>query len=403
LPEDSIWNKAKKFLTDLVSSGPSSPVMRVTRRDAELELLKKLPSAPQFPNFEPGVLLSDRIEYLATHYKLIDPFRQDKLKPAAYELSVGDLYSMGGETHRLLEEPGRNELVIKPFEVVIIQTLERLNLPEYLIARWNVRVTWAYEGLLWVGAAQVYPGFKGFLACPLYNLSNKPVRLTRGEGIAVIDFVTTTDPKTQPSGQKYNPYKRDRVLFEDYGPNRLRSALATETQQKVQEFDTQLKDLDSRVDSFAAVISIAIGILVTALALFVGNQIPEELKRLSPALMVSAVALCLSLAAYLFAGYRHFAAWKRGRIYFAVILALFVIILAAILVLELKHADSPFQARPTSSSTPPANPAPAPTNPPTLGGKLSLPRRNRQPLRGQALNSLYYSRLQFRSLDSCDI
>lgn len=322
-----------------------------------MELLRQLPSVPCLPNFESGVLLSDRIEYLATNYRLIHPFRPDKLKPAAYELSVGDLYSMAGETHQLLEEPGKNELVIRPFEVVIIQTLERLNLPDYLIARWNVRVTWAYEGLLWVGAAQVYPGFKGYLSCPLYNLSNKPVRLMRGEGIAVIDFVTTTDPKTQPLNQKYNPYKRDRVLFEDYGPNRLRSALATETQQKVQEFDTRLKDLDSRVDQFAAVISIAIGILVTALALFVGNQIPEELKRLSPALMVSATALFLSLVALLYAGYRHFAAWKSGRLYFAIVLALIVVMLAVILCLELRHADSPVRARPASSAANPASPA----------------------------------------------
>src|SRR5262249_11927078 len=156
----------------------------------------------------------------------------------------------------------------RPFEVVIIQTLERLNLPEFLIARWNVRVRWAYEGLLWVGAAQVDPGFKGYLACPLYNLSDKEIRLHRGQEIAVIDFGTTTQPTQEYRKHKYDPYKRTRILFEDYQPNRLRSALATQAQERLEEFGLQLKSLGTRVDSFTAIIAGAIGIVVAALALF---------------------------------------------------------------------------------------------------------------------------------------
>jgi len=54
------------------------------------------------------VLLSDEIEYYVKQFKLIDPFNPKNLKPAAYELTVGDEYSIGGKIKKLLDEPGKN-------------------------------------------------------------------------------------------------------------------------------------------------------------------------------------------------------------------------------------------------------------------------------------------------------
>src|SRR5690349_19777071 len=136
---EKIGQRAKSALRELLSE---SPITRKYRRELEIEVLKSLPSITVPAQWESGVLLSDKIEYFATHYRMIDPFISRKLKPAAYELSVGDLYSIGGKTFTLSPDRPDQEIVIKPFEVVIIQTMERLNLPEFLIARWNVRVRW---------------------------------------------------------------------------------------------------------------------------------------------------------------------------------------------------------------------------------------------------------------------
>jgi hypothetical protein len=40
---------------------------------------------------------------------------------------------------------------------------------------------------------QVEPGYKGYLSCPLYNLTNRPIRIRRGDEFATIDFERTTD------------------------------------------------------------------------------------------------------------------------------------------------------------------------------------------------------------------
>src|SRR2546428_520812 len=128
-----------------------------SERQVEIDRLSSFPNIPDRPDREDadsGVLLSDRIVKFCEKYKMIYPFFSDDehLKAASYELGVGDWYGLRGRQYRL--GPGES-LTIEPFDVAIIQTLETLNLPRFLIARWNLRIRWVYKGLLWVGAPQV--------------------------------------------------------------------------------------------------------------------------------------------------------------------------------------------------------------------------------------------------------
>src|SRR3972149_3072064 len=219
--------------------------MVMNRKEQEKERLSKYP-CPEKDTREKetfGVLLSDEIEYYVREHKMIDPFNIENLKPASYELTVGYEYSIGGESKTLSDENGKNIIEIKPFEVVIIRTREVINLPRFIIARWNIRVRKAYEGLLWVGGPQVDPGWVGYLSCPLYNLSYRPVTLTLYDPIAVIDFVKTT-PFNKGECVEYQLKKGEnkperqlpsRILFEDYNPGKLKSALFTEAAQKIDE------------------------------------------------------------------------------------------------------------------------------------------------------------------------
>lgn len=344
----------------LRSALKDSRLTRHSRKEQEIEFLKSLPDIPVPQKIEAGVLLCDQIAHYATKYQMIDPFSLSKLKPAAYELSVGDLYSIGGKTYTLSPERPDEEIVIKPFEVVVIQTLERLNLPTFLIARWNVRVRWAYQGLLWVGAAQVDPGFRGYLSCPLYNLSEKTVRLHRGEEIAVIDFVTTTRPDDEWAKYQYDPYKRTRILFEDYAPNTLKSALATQAQERLDAMEKSVKEFGSRLDAAITVITGAVGILVAALALFVSKEYPEPLTRFSPTYLLAFVALVTAILAYIHSAYRHIVLEKR-RIRTLVVFEVVIVGVLLWAVLELRGA----YGRSTSPVASPAATAPQPaaTNP----------------------------------------
>jgi len=210
--------------------------------------------------------LSDEIEYYVKKYKLIDPFDPKNLKPAAYELTVGDEYAIGGKIKQLFDEVGKNEIRIPPFEVVVIKTKEIINLPRFLIARWNIRVKWAYEGLLWVGGPQVDPGWIGNLCCPIYNLSDKEVTLRLGDAIAIIDFVKTT-PFNKDSKKYPRPPKR--ILFEDYNPDRLKSALYVEASRRIEQVEKDLNKFGSKLDTSIGINITVFSIIIAALTIMI--------------------------------------------------------------------------------------------------------------------------------------
>lgn len=211
-----------------------------TRRQREVERLEKLvkqrPETDEGFDFQ-GVLLSDAIERCVTAFKLIEPFNPENLKAACYKLTVGDEYALGGQMHTLSDHAGANEIRIRSFEVAVIKTHETINMPRFLIGRWNIQVSRAYEGLVWVGGPQVDAGYVGHLFCPIYN----------------------------------------RVLFEEYEPKKLISGLVRNAKERLDEVESKLKtnfetsekeirSIQKRVDSFISLTFAIVAILFAAIS-----------------------------------------------------------------------------------------------------------------------------------------
>jgi deoxycytidine triphosphate deaminase len=253
-----------------------------------------------------GVLLSNEIKYYAEakDFKMIDPFKDEHLKPAGYELTIGDEYVMGGERKQLSKG---GEIRLPPFNVVVIQTAETMNLPRFLIARWNIRVWWAYKGLLWVGGPQVDPGWVGHLFCPLYNLSDSEVILRWGDPIALMDFVTTT-PFSKESVKYDRPPKR--VLLEQYDAKALHSALYTLATTRFNRYEERLQQIEfavnarlsaiqSRVDNFVLITFSVIAVLFAAVTIFVARTQQPSWWNPVPLFLISGTALFLSLSTWI--------------------------------------------------------------------------------------------------------
>jgi deoxycytidine triphosphate deaminase len=275
----------------------------LTRREAErkrlLALVRKRPATDTLHGT--GVLLSDAIQHYVTEFDLISrPFDDKNLKPANYKLTIGDEYAIGGTISPLSDLPGQNEIRIKPFEVAVIKTSETLNLPPFLIARWNIQVSRAYQGLLWVGGPQVDAGYVGHLFCPIYNLSDEEVLLHQGEPIAVIDFVKTTAFHKDSKAYLKDGALPDRILFEDYLPQKLKSALATKAEQEIGKFKTRLETMQTRMDLFVTITFAIIALLFAALTLFVGK--PGQSWWDPTVFWISAIALALSMLAWVRSG-----------------------------------------------------------------------------------------------------
>ena len=258
-----------------------------------------------------GVLLSDEIERYTQKFELIDKkhFNPDNLKPAGYELTIGRLYAMEGEVRELSQ--GQNEIKIPPFQCVIISTAERINLPRFLIARWNLRVNWVYKGLLWLGAPQVDPGYCGQLFCPIFNLSKEPVTISFGDSIALIDFTRTTN-----FSEKCKPYKRPpkRKTIYDYNI-KLESALFSEVEQKIKDIkdntdkqiielrdnlNEQQKEMRSNLTTNTAVTLTVFALLFAVIAIIITNNISISYNCwIITSIAFATAAIALSLIVWL--------------------------------------------------------------------------------------------------------
>jgi len=140
-----------------------------------------------------GMLLSNEIEMFQKNKLLIaEDFEAKNLRPAAYTLRIGDKYvDSDGKPGTLDDKNPHFEM--RPNSIVYVSTLEKLDLPHYIAARFNLRVKWVYKGILLGTGPQVEPGYRGYLSCPLYNFTDRPIRISYREDFATIDFERTTD------------------------------------------------------------------------------------------------------------------------------------------------------------------------------------------------------------------
>jgi dCTP deaminase len=307
--------------SDAGSPSKEKEALPLTPRDVEKARLAALPSFDnKFPEL-PGVLLSDKIErYCEEDCCLITPFLQSNLRPAGYDLRVGANYAIKGQNLPLVEG---YSFKIEPYTVAVIETLETLNLPKFLIGRWNIRVTLAYKGLLWVGGAQVDPGFRGKLSCPIYNLSTEAVQLNYGDALAMIDFVTTT-PFTDES-RAFDWEGRKKVVFAEYSTGltsgveqrldsmqekileneekqrlsgeALEERITGDLEQNANKTETRLNYVNTRFDTFLTLIFTIVAILFAGLGVIATKGSNDPSFFTSPVVLAT-VALYLSFRAY---------------------------------------------------------------------------------------------------------
>jgi deoxycytidine triphosphate deaminase len=200
---------------------------------------------------------------------------------AGYKLTIGDEYYRDETVFYLpsranAPKDAQSDYVeIPPFEVVVIKTRETLCLPRFLIGRWNIVVKQAYRGLLWVGGPQVDPGYVGHLFCPIYNLSDKHVRLEEREEIALIDFVKTTPfpYKDYPEYHRHDAPKwirqgvTDKPILEKYVERGLKSALYTQAALRLNKLEQSNKDLGIRFSTMTMFMIGALAVIPALLAM----------------------------------------------------------------------------------------------------------------------------------------
>ncbi len=136
----------------------------------------------------------------------IDPLPPEwAFQPASVDLTLGGQFRRlnakpTGGYQELNLLPG-DEIWLDPNECVLACTVERITLPDYLVARVEGKSTWGRHFLMVHSTAGfIDPGFHGQITLELKNLSPFPLRLPVGCFIAQISFSWLDSPATRPYG-----------------------------------------------------------------------------------------------------------------------------------------------------------------------------------------------------------
>jgi dCTP deaminase len=157
------------------------------------------------------VVLSDRdIRAEITAGRIvIDPYIPEAVQPSSIDLHLDrrfrvfknsrypyiDVREEQAELTELVEIGGDDPFILHPGEFVLGSTLERVGLPDDLVARLDGKSSLGRLGLLIHSTAGfVDPGWEGNLTLELSNVANLPITLYDGMKIGQISFQRLSSP-----------------------------------------------------------------------------------------------------------------------------------------------------------------------------------------------------------------
>ena len=163
------------------------------------------------------MVLSDKTirEEIEAGRVVVDPFDEGMIQPSSIDVRVDSSYRVFNNTRypyidvkqpmEDLTELVRTEVdepfILHPGEFVLGQTLEKVTLPNDLVARLEGKSSLGRLGLLIHSTAGfVDAGFSGNLTLELSNVANLPITIYHGMPIGQLSFMQMDRPVESPYG-----------------------------------------------------------------------------------------------------------------------------------------------------------------------------------------------------------
>lgn len=164
------------------------------------------------------MIVSDRDlrAHLAAGRIVIDPLDEACIQPSSIDVKVSNLFRVFRnhtaavidvkqdltDLTELVEIEPDGVFMLHPGEFVLGSTLERVGVPDDLVARVEGKSSLGRLGLLIHSTAGfIDAGFDGHVTLELANVANLPITLYPGMKIGQISFMTMTSPAENPYGK----------------------------------------------------------------------------------------------------------------------------------------------------------------------------------------------------------
>jgi len=164
------------------------------------------------------MVLSDRTirEEISAGRIVIDPISETDIQPASVDLHLDAKFLVFRNSRypyidvrqkqdltELVVIEGDNPFILHPGEFVLASTVERVVLPDNIVARLEGKSSLGRLGLLIHSTAgYVDPGWDGHLTMELSNVANLPITLYYGMKIGQISFLRLSTPADNPYGSQ---------------------------------------------------------------------------------------------------------------------------------------------------------------------------------------------------------
>ena len=163
------------------------------------------------------MVLSDRTirRMLAEGRIEIEPYDATLIQPSSVDVRVDRYFRVFRNSRypfinvkeaqedltELVEVDGDQPFILHPGEFVLGSTLERVRLPDDLVARLEGKSSLGRLGLLIHSTAGfIDPGWNGHVTLELSNVANLPITIYHGMKIGQLSFVQMSEPADNPYG-----------------------------------------------------------------------------------------------------------------------------------------------------------------------------------------------------------
>lgn len=165
------------------------------------------------------MILSDRTlrEQIDAGRIVLDPFDPACIQPSSVDVKIGsDFLVFRNHTAQVIDVkqdmtsltepvaiPDDGVFILHPGEFVLASTLERIGVPDDLVARIEGKSSLGRLGLIIHSTAGfIDPGFDGHITLELTNIATLPITLYPRMKVGQISFMRMTTPADNPYGSK---------------------------------------------------------------------------------------------------------------------------------------------------------------------------------------------------------
>jgi deoxycytidine triphosphate deaminase len=161
------------------------------------------------------MVLSDRDirKHINNGNLTIEPYKESNVEPASVDLRLGDDHRLVKRglppiDDELVYEDIESPLVIQPESFILTTTMERVEVPNDLVAQVEGRSSLGRLGVsVHQTAGYIDPGFEGQITLELSNHGPAPVTLSHGQRICQIVFEELSSPAEEPYGHDGSHYQ----------------------------------------------------------------------------------------------------------------------------------------------------------------------------------------------------